>query len=224
MYNPNSSSIDISNWEIKDDDDAHIFVIIGTQIDANGFVIFVKDESDFMNVFPNIDYVGELGFGFGKSDSVRLFDSNGTLQDEVIYQSVSPWPSCAESTGNTLELIDPNLDNSLPKNWDCLNVNGSPNDLNNNSQSNEGFGSGSIEVYPNPVTNILYIGDGKDFFDLEIYNVLGKEIASIKTTNLLDVSSFEKGIFFLKSRLNTTQLSKELLKLIHKRKALISKY
>ena len=126
LYNPNSSSIDISNWEIKDDDDAHIFVIPqGTRTDANGFVIFVKDESDFMNVFPNIDYVGELGFGF-ESDSVRLFDSNGTLQDEVIYQSVSPWPSCAESTGNTLELIDPNLDNSLPKNWDCLNVNEVP--------------------------------------------------------------------------------------------------
>ena len=126
LYNPNSSSIDISNWEIKDDDDAHIFVIPqGTQIDANGFVIFVKDESDFMNVFPNIDYVGELGFGFGKSDSVRLFDSNGTLSRRS-YLSIRLTMAqlCFESTGKYDELIDPNLDNSLPKNWDCLNVNG----------------------------------------------------------------------------------------------------
>lgn len=213
LYNPNSSSIDISNWEIKDDDDTHIFVIPqGTQIDANGYLIFVKDESDFINVFPNIDYIGELGFGFGKSDSVRLFDSNGTLQDEVVYQSVSPWPSCAESTGNTLELIDPNLDNSLPENWDCLNVNGSPNDLNNNNLSYEGFGSDSIEVYPNPVTNTLYIGDGKDFFDLEVYDVLGQEVASIKTTNLLDVSSFEKGVYFLKIKTKNNTIVKRIVK------------
>ena len=213
LYNPNSSSIEISNWEIKDDDDTHIFVIPqGTQIDANGYLIFVKDESDFINVFPNIDYIGELGFGLGKSDSVRLFDSNGTLQDEVIYQSVSPWPSCAESTGNTLELNDPNLDNSLPENWDCLNINGSPKDLNNNNLSYEEFGSDAIEVYPNPAIYTLYIGNGKDYFDLEVYNVQGQEVSSIKTTNLLDVSSFKKGVYFLKIKTKNNTIVKRIVK------------
>ena len=66
LYNPESTIKDVSNWKIKDDNDSHVFVIPeGTQIQGNGYLVFVKDESDFISVFPNIPYVGELGFGFG---------------------------------------------------------------------------------------------------------------------------------------------------------------
>ena len=38
----------------------------------------------------------------------------------------SDWPTCADGTGNTLELIHPDLDNALAENWHCINENGSP--------------------------------------------------------------------------------------------------
>ena len=95
--------------------------------------MIVKNANDFASILPNIPYVGELDFGFGGSDAVRLYDQNGTLQDSVDYQSIAPWPSCADETGYTLELISPELDNELPEHWDCINVSGSPNNTNDDS-------------------------------------------------------------------------------------------
>ena len=47
---------------------------------------------------------------------------------------------------------------------------------------------------------------------------LNQEIASIKTTNLLDVSSFEKGVYFLKIKTKyNTIVKRKLLKLGPKR-------
>ena len=59
----------------------------------------------FESVFPNIPYIGELGFGFGRSDSVRLYNLEEDLEDQVSYTSEEPWTTCADETGNTLELI-----------------------------------------------------------------------------------------------------------------------
>jgi hypothetical protein len=213
LYNPNSSSIDLSNWQIKDNDDTHIFIIPeGTLIEGDGYLVFVKDESDFISVLPNINYIGELGFGLGGSDSVRLYNSTGALQDEVAYISDAPWPVCADETGNTLELIASNLDNSLPENWDCVNENGSPSTINSQTQSTEDFTNSSITVYPNPVKSILYIGQTNDQFDIEVYSILGQKVGSALATNQLDLSRFDQGVYFLRIKTNNQTVIKKIIK------------
>ena len=213
LYNPNSTSVDLSNWQIKDDDDTHIFTIPeGTQIGGEEFLVFVKDTFDFISVFPNMSYLGELGFGLGGSDSVRLFNSTGTLQDEVVYQSDAPWPSCADETGYALELIAPDLDNTLPENWDCINVNGSPNAINISQLTTEDFAINGIKVYPNPVKNLLYIGSHNDRFDIEVFSILGQNILTIKTTNQVDLSSFDPGMYLLKIKTKTATIIRKVMK------------
>jgi hypothetical protein len=213
LYNPNSAPVDLSNWQIKDDDDAHMFIISeGTQIEGNGYLVVVKDASDFINVFPDIDYTGELGFGFGGSDAVRLYNASGTLQDEVAYQSVAPWPVCADATGNTLELIDPELDNALPESWNCINENGSPNAINNSNLTVEDFEIDGIKVYPNPVKNVLYIGRSADRFDVEVYSILGQKVGSALATNQLDLSTFDTGVYFIKIKTNNQTVIKKIIK------------
>lgn len=213
LYNPNSAPVDLSNWQIKDDDDAHMFIISeGTQIEGNGYLVVVKDASDFINVFPDIDYIGELGFGFGGSDAVRLYNASGTLQDEVAYQSVAPWPVCADATGNTLELINPELDNALPESWNCINENGSPNAINNSNLTVEDFEIDGIKVYPNPVKNVLYIGRSADRFDIEVYSILGQKVGSALATNQLDLSTFDTGVYFIKIKTNNLTVIKKIIK------------
>ncbi|MGB1393783.1 MAG: CotH kinase family protein [Flavobacteriaceae bacterium] len=213
LYNPNSSSVDLSNWQIKDNDDTHIFTIPeGTQIEGEDFLIFVKDASDFINVFPNMNYLGELGFGLGGSDSVRLYNSTGTLQDEVSYESNTPWPSCADETGYTLELITPDLDNTLPENWDCINVNGSPNAINSESLNIEDYKNNSILVYPNPVKSILYIGQINDQFDIDVYSILGQKVTSSRATNQLDLSRLEQGVYFVRIKTKTATIIRKVVK------------
>ena len=88
----------------------------------------------------------------GGNDAVRLYDQNGTLQDLVDYQSISPWPSCADETGFTLELISPELDNELPDHWNCVNLSGSPNNINYNS------------IQSSPLSQILNFPSGWSIF------------------------------------------------------------
>jgi len=213
LYNPEPLSMDISNWKIKDDNDTHIFVIPdGTQIQGNGYLVFVKDESDFVSVFPSIPYVGELGFGFGGSDAVRLYSSEDKLVDEVYYESEAPWPTCADETGNALELITPDLDNSLPESWSCMNENGSPNAVNSSELSVENISSGLIKVYPNPVKNTLYIAGDSDVYNIEVYSLLGQLVMKASNTNEINVSLFTEGIYLIKISTDNATTTKRFVK------------
>ena len=199
LYNPMTFAVDVSNWQIKDSDDTHVFVIPeGTQIQDNGFLIVVKDESDFMSLFPDTPYIGELGFGLGKTDSVRLYNSEGTLIDEVAYESELPWPNCADKTGNTLELKTPDLDNELAENWDCINENGSPNAINSDGLTNSDKNRDIIKIYPNPVKEKLYISGNSSIYSVEILSLLGQNLIKVNNTNMVDLSVLNKGIYLIK--------------------------
>ena len=214
IYNPKAEPIDISNWELRDENDANIFIIPdGTQIQGNGFLVFVKDESDFVSVFPNIPFIGELGYGLGRADSVRLYNSDGNIIDGLSYDSEAPWPSCADETGNTLELIEPNLDNSEPANWDCINVNGSPNAVNNIELTVKNNNVDVIDIYPNPVKDTFFIGLNIDRYDVEIYSLLGQRMLKAFDTNQVDVSTFNRGIYLVKIMSEDKVLVRRIMKL-----------
>jgi hypothetical protein len=213
LYNPESTVKDISNWKIKDDNDSHVFVIPeGTQVEANGYLIIVKDETDFTNAFPGIPYIGELGFGFGGSDEVRLYTSDDKLVDEVKYESESPWPTCAYETGNTLELITPDLDNSLPESWSCINENGSPNAVNSSGLFVENMAYSLIKIFPNPVKNILYISGDSSNYNIKVYSLLGQLVIAASNVNEVDVSSFTKGVYLIKISDENSTTTKRFIK------------
>ena len=160
---------------------------------------------NFVSVFPNIPYVGELSFGFGQTDAVRLFNPWDKLMDEVYYTSEQPWPSCANGTGNTLELISPDLDNSLPESWNCINTYGSPKAINDTSNSGEASG---VIIYPNPVQNILYVKGNSEAYSIEIYSLIGQLVKTVSNTNEIDVSLLSQGIYLIRIRnenISTTQ-------------------
>ena len=214
LYNPESTVKDISNWKIKDDNDSHVFVIPeGTQVEANGYLIIVKDEADFTTAFPGIPYIGELGFGFGGSDEVRLYTSDDKLVDEVKYESESPWPTCAYETGNTLELITPELDNSLPESWNCINENGSPNAVNSSSLYVENMAYSLIKIFPNPVKNSLYISGDSSNYNIKIYSLLGQLVMAASNVGEVDVSSFTKGVYLIKISNENSTTTKRFIKL-----------
>jgi len=206
LYNSQPTSIDLSNWQIKDDNDNHVFVIPeGTQIEGNDYLVIVKNEMNFVSVFPNIPYVGELSFGFGQTDAVRLFNPWDKLMDEVYYTSEQPWPSCANGTGNTLELISPDLDNSLPESWNCINTYGSPKAINDTSN---GGGASAVIIYPNPVQNILYVEGNSGAYSIEIYSLIGQLVKAVSNVNEIDVSLLSQGVYLIRisnENISTTQ-------------------
>jgi hypothetical protein len=213
LYNPESTAKDISNWKIKDDNDSHVFVIPeGTQVEANGYLVVVKDEADFAAAFPGTPYIGELGFGFGGSDEVRLYSSDDKLIDEVKYESESPWPTCAYETGNTLELISPDLDNSLPESWSCINENGSPNAVNSSNLYIENIAYSLTNIFPNPVKNTLYISGDSNNYNIKVYSLLGQIVITDYNVNEVDVSSLTKGIYIIKINDENSTTTKRFIK------------
>ena len=185
IYNPNESSINLSNWVLKDDNDSNTFVFPeGLTIEAEGFLVVVRKSDDFEESFPEIEnFIGEFDFGLSSSgDAVRLYNSELILQDEVYYESESPWPDLSNGLGYTLELIDPSYDNSLAESWSNINFSGSPNMPNSQTASLENFEALESQIYPNPFFETLYTIitlNNVEFVDISLHDLRGRNIKSI---------------------------------------------
>ncbi|MEN8890889.1 MAG: T9SS type A sorting domain-containing protein, partial [Wenyingzhuangia sp.] len=137
-------------------------------------------------------------FGFGTSDTVRLFNKDNVLQDEVSYTNELPWSDCADQTGNTLELMTPNLDNALPESWSCTNPNGSPNAKNKSRLSFNEYVTTEVKIYPNPVRDELYISGVSGQFEVQVFTLTGQEVSCDTDTYKVDVHKLKRGMYFIK--------------------------
>lgn len=204
LYNPNSIDIDVSDWILKDDNDSHIYSLPKeTKIKANDYLVLVKDEIDFNTAFPNVtNYIGEFDFGFGGNDSVRLYTSDGEIEDEVDYNSEDPWPTCPDGEGPTLELTSSDLDNNLVSNWKCALEFGTPGMINSTILSTDEIKKETHLIYPNPVNrnNPLFI-NGEKIDKIEIFSVLGNKIIDknyhSKKLIELNLSDFKAGVYII---------------------------
>ena len=93
--------------------------------------------------------LGDLNFGLDDvSDGVALVDAQGSLHDQVQYASAAPWPEEPNGRGYTLELMHPDLDNSLAESWKASKaLSGTPGRKN----------SQSIVSYKSKLTNQAYL-------------------------------------------------------------------
>ncbi len=161
LYNPSYESIDVSGWHLKDDNDTHDFTFPqGSAINAYGYLVVCRDQALFRSLFPEVkNYIGNLDFGLSSNgDQVRVFNSSLLLIDSVQFDDTIPWPTEPDGNGPTLELIDPELENTLPENWQASYLWGTPGQPNSYPFSI----SGKITYYSNgdavPQTLMLLTG------------------------------------------------------------------
>ena len=55
-----------------------------------------------------------------------------------------------------------------------------------------------ISIYPNPTNNTLFISGNETPIAVAIYNVLGKEVLSIKNTNNINVQALPSGVYVIR--------------------------
>ncbi len=129
FHNTSSTSLDVSGWVFKDADDAHAFTIPTTTIiPGNGYLVVAADNSLFTSKFPNVtNFVGSSNVSQSNSgDEIRLFDSNGNLVVDMIYDDHSPWPTEPDGAGYTLELQSPSGNLNDGNNWFAGCMGGTP--------------------------------------------------------------------------------------------------
>jgi hypothetical protein len=91
LYNAGSSTVDLSGFEFRDNDDTHHFFIpAGTTIAAGAYLVFDT------GTLPN-----QFNFGLGSADAARLFDPSGRIVDSYSWtaHAATTYGRCPNGTG-----------------------------------------------------------------------------------------------------------------------------
>lgn len=181
------------------------------KIGPNEALVLCSDSmafSDFYNTKAFGQYMRNLS---NKAQNLVLADAWGNIIDEVHYTDSLPWPTEADGNGGYLELIDLDLDNSLPENWTVGH------DLTFLQETAES----QWNIYPNPTQGILIVQTldatppptGTTY---QITNLLGQTVSSgslVARTLQIDVSRLPTGIYVIKtSSKDGTTLRRKFIK------------
>lgn len=154
---------------------------------------------------------------------VNTLHHSGTKIDSLTYSSGSPWPEGAAGGGYSMELIDPMTDNSNPENWknsshyignyngyDIYATPGAPNSV---LGIDDSILVQSVNIYPNPVKEVLTIDSKVQIKKVEFYSILGKKIKVIsKDFSSIATHELTNGIYIVKIYFENTFIIKKILK------------
>lgn len=162
------------------------------------------------------EFYGFKAYGvFNKSlsnggETILLANYFGEIIDSVSYSDSDPWPVEADGTGLSLELIDPNNDNSVAYNWRTSATRlGSPEKfVPGNWTTFEDLMNPELNVYPNPFVDELSVEFKNELYTGRVYLVLCNQLGQIllnRTINeneyavSLDVSGLKPGNYIVKA-------------------------
>jgi hypothetical protein len=116
LFNRSSNTVDLTGWEL---DGGITYKFAPGQTLAPGGYLVVADNAAYLRaLYPAINIVGNFGGRLsGKSDLIVLKDAIGNPADEVRYFDGGAWPGYANGGGSSLELRNPQADNSRAEAW-----------------------------------------------------------------------------------------------------------
>ncbi len=190
LFNPADDFIDLSGWNIRDNDNDNNFLFNEeTIMEPGGYLVICNDMISFTNVHPEVKNItGNMDFGLSSDgDCIRLYNTSGDLIDSVCYSPEYPWPGEPDGMGYSLSLRDPNLDNSLANNWfTSKELFGSPGNKNNTnltgSEQQHPVSKLNFNVYPNPFKERIYLDihlPEPSTISIEIFDLNGRRIKFI---------------------------------------------
>jgi hypothetical protein len=133
MYNPTAANagfieifnrstttaFDLSDWRI---DGLDFNFRNGTVINPRGYLVVARSRVGFGRAYTfNIPLAGEYNGRFATNGEtlrlIRTVGTNETVVDVVAYENLLPWPTAADGSGASLQLIDAAQDNGGVANW-----------------------------------------------------------------------------------------------------------
>jgi hypothetical protein len=202
LYNAGNTSVNLKNWIISDKEYSSGFTISSDIILSPGTYIIVCRDTVAFRLYNQriVNIAGNFKFGLSSTgDDINLFDPEGKLIDFVHYSINPPWPTDANGTGSSIELLNPLTDNNKGKNWKSSPLGGTPGTLNLNTlpteSANENPLSGcSLSCFPNPFhdyTTVRINAAVTGKYKLEVYDLTGKLI------NVLADQRIDPGAYYI---------------------------
>lgn len=186
LYNHSDGPVNLKGWSLWDETSGNEFLIDENIILQPGeYFVFSRSRPDFKRFYPEMHQLwGDLNFGLDNvSDGIALVDALGAVHDQVQYQSSDPWPDEANGLGYTLELMDPDLDNSDATSWKASKfITGTPGNKNSQSTVNDEKRITNqllpeFKIYPSPFhsyTDIYFALDKEDHVSISVYDIAGQ--------------------------------------------------
>lgn len=70
----------------------------------------------------------------------------------------------------------------------------------------------SVSIFPNPAQNSIQVAASQTIEQIEIYNVLGKQVALVNNSATMDISSFARGIYLARITTAAGTITKRIVK------------
>lgn len=118
LYNRGTEIVDLSGWQL--DDAVEFDFPAGTSLAPGSYLVVARDAEDMQLKYPEISeqIVGSFrGSLNNQTDRIVLLDANANPADVVEYYEDGQWPFAADGRGSSLELRDPDADNSRGLAW-----------------------------------------------------------------------------------------------------------
>lgn len=197
IYNVTGESIDISSWQLTDEDSVEFFAFpTGTILHAEGFIVACKDTSSFKSAYPGVsNYIGEFLFGLDGNDRLTLSDTSGGAVTFLSYHNSGSWPVEPDGFGYSLELSNPEGINYRTTNWGASQIlNGTPGEQNSivvsyvNPDAQLPNQFTLHQNYPNPFNPATVIEYSipknselaySELVTLKVFDVLGREVSEL---------------------------------------------
>jgi hypothetical protein len=124
LYNTTGAPIDLENWcfsagitLVTSYTDTACFEV-GTTIAANGYLLVSPDIAQTSTTYSQTAVASYVGTSLANGgETVTLIDNTDAEIDTVSYDDANPWPASPDGDGPSLELKDPNTDNSVAASW-----------------------------------------------------------------------------------------------------------
>ncbi|RME94084.1 MAG: DUF1349 domain-containing protein, partial [Verrucomicrobia bacterium] len=135
LYNRSGAPVDVGEWKFTDG--IRFTIPAGTVIPAGGYLVVAKDAANLRSIHPQLDeqntvgdYSGRLANSGERLSLAMPEDIVGTNEfgvlvtnrvhivvNQVDYRDGGRWGRWSDGGGSSLELIDPDADNTLAPNW-----------------------------------------------------------------------------------------------------------
>jgi hypothetical protein len=97
LYNPGSSTIDLTGWILRADDNSPTISLSGS-IPAGGYYLLERtDDTTVLDIPANLIYTGDLN---NSTDTLRLFGPSGNVVDTA-NSNGGPWPAGTSTVSGT---------------------------------------------------------------------------------------------------------------------------
>ncbi len=118
LFNRSNENIDLSGWSFAGGI-GYVFPA-GTVLEAGSYLVATASLETFQARHGAVMAVGDFERSLSNGgDYIELRDARGNPADSVRYADGAPWPDYADGGGSSLELRNPEMDNSVPEAWEA---------------------------------------------------------------------------------------------------------